>query len=141
MISNPIMEETEQFNIRLPKALLYDLEFISQHVKISRNDWIRLNLAKIIMDAKEEIIGKFEEKYVGGYLTDKEFKDFVGFNPTEGMKQLKDKKINDKKVGEQSFRNYVEKLAKGIEEKDSHFDRYMKKIINKVEKKRKKKKC
>ena len=136
------MEETEQFNIRLPKALLYDLEFISQNIKISRNDWIRLNLAKTIMRAKEEIIEKFEQKYIGGYLTDKEFKEFAGFNPTEGMKQLKEKKTNDKNLGEQNFKNYIEKFAKGAElaEKKPYFDRYIRGVINKVEKQREKNK-
>lgn len=88
------MESTEQFNIRLPKVLLYDLEFISQHINTNRNDWIRLNLAKIIMNAKEEIIGKFEEKYINGFLTDEEFKKLAGFNPTEGMKEIREKELS-----------------------------------------------
>jgi len=37
--------ETEQFNIRLNKALLYDLEFITQKYKIDKNDWLRTKLA------------------------------------------------------------------------------------------------
>ena len=41
------MENTEQFNIRLPKSLIYDLEYITQQLKVNRNEWIRLNLAKM----------------------------------------------------------------------------------------------
>lgn len=129
------MDETEQLNIRLPKALLYDLEYISQNIKIGRNDWIRSNLAKIIMQAKEVIIGKFEEKFVEGYLTEKEFKSLAGFNPTDGMKQLKEKKISDMKMGRLNFKNYVERVATSDDtaENKQYLDKYIKGVIKKVE--------
>jgi len=83
------MENTEQFNIRLPKSLIYDLEYITQQLKVNRNEWIRLNLAKMIKTDKEDIIWEFENKYIQGLLTDKEFKELVGFNPSEGVKELR----------------------------------------------------
>ncbi len=128
------MEDTEQFNIRLSKALLYDLEFISQHLKISRNDWIRLNLAKIIISTKEEIIAKFEEKYVNGLLTDKEFKELVGFGPTNGMKELREKTLRYKEEGGKKLREYVKRLANDLkdESKKIYFDKHMKKVIKKI---------
>ena len=135
------MDDTEQFNIRLPKALLYDLEFISQYIKINRNDWIRLNLAKIIMSTKEEIIAKFEEKYVNGLLTDKEFKELVGFGPTDGMKELREKTLRYKEEGGKKFKEYVEKLADDLkdESKKLYFDNNMKKVIKEINSERRRK--
>ncbi len=135
------MEDTEQFNIRLPKALLYDLEFVSQHVKINRNDWVRLNLAKIIMDTKGEIIGRFEKKYVDGFLTDEEFKKLAGFNPTEGMKEVRAKELGYKEKGKEEFRKYAQELARIFkdESKKIYFDGYLKKIIKKVDSEKKEK--
>lgn len=135
------MEDTEQLNIRLPKALLYDLEFISQHIKISRNDWIRLNLAKFIMDTKEEIISKFEDKYVNGFLTDKEFKELVGFSPSDGMKELREKTLMHKEEGERKLKEYVKKLADDLkdESKKIYFDKNMKKVIKNIDNERRRK--
>jgi hypothetical protein len=106
---------------------------------VNRNDWIRLNLAKLIKNTKEEIISNFEEKYVHGFLTDEEFKEIVGFSPSGGMKELKEKLLKDKKEGEKNFRKYADMLAKEFDgtEKKPYLDKYIEGVIKKVEKERK----
>jgi len=132
------MENTEQFNIRLPKSLIYDLEYISQQLKVNRNEWIRLNLAKIIKTNKEDIIGEFEKKYIQGLLTDKEFKELVGFNPSDGMKELKKHHLDKKKMGEENFREYVNNIIKDLDSSEKPYtDKYIDGIINKIEENRK----
>jgi len=132
------MENTEQFNIRLPKSLIYDLEYISQQLKVNRNEWIRLNLAKIIKNNKEEIIGEFEKKYVQGLLNDKEFKELVGFNPSEGMKELKNNHLDNKKKGKENFREYVNNIIRDLDSSEKPYtDKYIEGIISKIEGNRK----
>jgi hypothetical protein len=137
MLLNPIMTDTEQLNIRISKALIYDVEFISQHLKVNRNDWIKLNLAKLIMEAKEVIISEYEERYVNCFLTDEEFRKLTGFNPTQGMIELREKELRQKEQNEELMKANFLKMAKKLKKasKKIYFDKYLTGVVKKIEKK------
>ena len=42
-----MVEETTQINLRLSKALVYDMEYIAETLKINRNDWLKAKIADI----------------------------------------------------------------------------------------------
>jgi len=81
--------ETTQFNIRLAKSLLYDMEYVAQHYKISRTDWLKYRIANLVKEEKAKIIDDFERRYIGGMTTEEEFKSQTGINPTKEMKELR----------------------------------------------------
>jgi len=132
------MTDTEQLNIRISKALIYDVEFISQHLKVNRNDWIKLNLAKLIREAKAVIIDEYEQKYVNCFLTDKEFRQLTGFNPTQGMIELREKELRQKEQNEEVMKANFLKMAKKLKKasKQIYVDKYLKGVIKKIDKKR-----
>ena len=136
------MKDTEQFNIRLPKALLYDLEFISQRLKLNRNDWLRTKIAKLILQEKQDILEVYEQRYAHGFLSDEEFKNFTGISPTDGIKQLRDDISKNRKVYSKNFEKYASNVMNEFKAKKGlmHFDEYFKGIIKRVDAKRKKRK-
>jgi len=105
------MEETTQFNIRLAKSLLYDMEYVAQHYKISRTDWMKYRIAKLVREEKARIIDDFERRYIGGMTTEEEFKNQTGINPTEEMKELR------ARVSE-TPRKYILSILKDIEKRE-----------------------
>jgi hypothetical protein len=138
MIGFPIMKDTEQFNIRLPKILLYDIEFISQHMNVNRNDWLRAKIAELASLEKERIIETFEQKFISGMLSDKEFKEATGIHATEGMKELQEKLFNERKAFSIDPSAYLKAMAEQMKDKskDIYLDKHMRNVINKIDKKK-----
>ena len=136
------MKDTEQFNIRLPKALLYDLEFISQHLKLNRNDWLRTKIARLILQEKQDILEVYEQRYAHGFLSDEEFKNFTGISPTDGIKQLREDISQSHKIGSKNFEKYAGNVIEEFKAKKGlmYFDEYFKGILKQIDAKRKKKK-
>jgi hypothetical protein len=106
--------ETIQVNLRLPKRLVYDLEFISQHLNVNKSEWLKVKIAEMISQERFKIIENFDERYVKGYISDKEYKEETGINPTETLKEgrrLNEKiKSNDIK----GARNYLLELKNKV---------------------------
>lgn len=135
--------ETEQFNIRLNKALLYDIEFIAQKYNVDRYDWLRTKLAEMIMHEKEMLIGRINENYVQGHISDGEYEMSMGLKPTEG---LRDSRLETAKMRAAKLRADPEECRKLFEEhtlkaldtevkgKKLHYDKHMKKVMKKIEK-------
>jgi len=105
------MEETTQFNIRLAKSLLYDMEYVAQHYKISRTDWMKYRIASLVKEEKAKIIDDFERRFIGGMTTEEDFKSQTGINPTDEMKELR------AKVSE-TPRKYIMSILKDIEKRE-----------------------
>ena len=109
------MEETKtnttQFNIRLAKALLYDIEYVAQHYKISRTDWLKYRIANLVKQEKARIINDFERRYIGGMISQEEFKKETGIKPTDEMKELRSK-------ASQTPRKYIMSILKEIKERE-----------------------
>lgn len=91
MLLYAIMEDTAQLNIRLAKSLLYDMEFVAQHYKISKAEWLKYKIANLVKQEREEIIQDIERRFIGGMISEQEFKSSTGINPTEEMKELRAK--------------------------------------------------
>jgi|SRR3989344_1293300 len=77
---------TDQFNLRLSLSLLFDLEFISRATGISKNEWVRYNLAKTIHKEKEDLLGRIELDFVTGRKTEQEYREIVCIPPREDLK-------------------------------------------------------
>jgi len=104
--------ETTQFNIRLAKSLLYDMEYVAQHYKISRTDWLKYRIANLVREEKARIISDFERRFIGGMTTEEEFKKQTGINPTEEMKDLRSKVS-------QTTRKYIMSILKDIKKREN----------------------
>ena len=73
--------DTNQFNMRVSKSLLFDLEFISRATGLSKNDWVRYRLAEIIKSGKEDLLTVLEKDFIKGRKSAAEFKEIAGFFP------------------------------------------------------------
>ncbi len=112
MLLYPItMEETMQFNIRLPKDLVEDMEYIAKSLKISRNHWLRVKLAELISSEiqrqKEELIRNAADKFVRGIITEQEFEHRRGFKPTKEMIEIKKKIMKQQEILQKKSRLYA----------------------------------
>ena len=136
------MDETDQFNIRIPKALLYDLEFVSQNLKISKNDWVRYKIAEAVQKEKEIIINKAETRFTEGLASENEFKQLTGVYPSDGLKELSELRKKEKQMYAIRSKAAIQELALKVKDKSKeiYLDNYLKNVIKKVEKKRTKKK-
>ena len=104
------MEETTQFNIRLPESLIRDMEYIAQHLKMSRNDWLKYKISELIKNEKIKIMEIIERNFVYGRIDNEEFEKKMGYRPNPQLISLK------KKVSEAPQR-YFQDILKGIDGK------------------------
>jgi len=103
--------ETTQFNIRLAKSLLYDMEYVAQHYKISRTDWLKYRIADFVKEEKARIINNFEARFIGGMTTEEEFKNQTGIKPTDEMKKLR-ASVNE------APRKYIQSILEEIKKRE-----------------------
>jgi len=106
------MEETVQFNLRVSKALLADMDFIAAVSTINRNDWVKVALSELIADAKRKIIDYIENRFILGRMSEEEFIQKMGFKPTEDIKKLREKEFLFTRTGKLSVRKYLQEIAK-----------------------------
>jgi hypothetical protein len=136
--------ETEQFNIRLNKAMLYDLEFISQKYKVDKNDWLRTRLAEMIMQERTSIIDSENERYIQGYLTDNEYTMSTGLVPTAGLREMKTEllRLRFNASAEQRSKAFRENTLSALNldatGKKVFYDGHTKRVMKKVEKTKRK---
>ena len=103
-------QETAQFNIRLAKSLLYDMEYVAQHYKISRTDWLKYRIAKLVREEKARIINDFETRFIGGMISEEEFKKQTGIRPTDEMKEMRSSV-------RQAPRRYIQSILEDIKKR------------------------
>lgn len=82
-------EQTTQFNIRVSKQLVDDMDFIARHLNLGRNDWLKVRLAELIKQEKQAMIDEIQNHYVHGKIDSEEFKNLLGYNPIPGLKSLR----------------------------------------------------
>ncbi len=104
--------ETEQFNFRISKSLMYDLEFIARVLNIQKTEYVKMNLAKIIANEKENLLNKIENQYVRSWIDDKKFKELTGLDVPKHLIDAKQNYIKDKKT-------YLKSAKRGILEVSS----------------------
>jgi len=45
---------TEQLNIRMPKELIEDIEYISKILKVNKSEWIKIRISEIVYQEKQK---------------------------------------------------------------------------------------
>ncbi len=105
-----------QFNVRLPKKLVYDMEFIAQNLNISRNDWLKVKIAELISKEIEQtklsIMETAEGRFILGMITAEEFRQRMGLKPTKEMIKERERQILLSKKGKLSAKKYILDIAK-----------------------------
>jgi hypothetical protein len=109
------MEKTTQFNIRLPKTMVYDMEYIAEHLNISRNDWLKFKIAEMVLKEKLKIMNSFEERFVKGLISKDEFRKHMGFNPSPEIRKKLDDFSKEKEKIEFAQKKYFKELVKKVE--------------------------
>lgn len=97
--------DSSQYNIRMSKDLLYDLEWIAENLKINKNDWLRVRIAEIIRNEKRRLMIEIEDSYYRGSISDKEFKEKMGFAVPAEIRERKE-------IGLKATRRYIEDAKK-----------------------------
>ncbi|MFH1072674.1 MAG: hypothetical protein V1743_04560 [Nanoarchaeota archaeon] len=118
--------ETIQLNIRIAKELMFDLEFISQSYHLNKAEWLKVKMAEMIRQAKNDIIISTEQAYAEGKIDRKEFEKVLRYPPSEFLeirkRELLHEKIaeeNEKKLlGEQTFKYFQELIQKTKDEQE-----------------------
>ncbi len=108
------MEKTIQFNIRLDKKLVYDMEYIADYYRVQRNDWLKVKIAEMIAEEKLKIMETIEERFIQGRLTEIEFKEKMGFKPNKEMLELRKKVMGEEAKKLLPTQRYFMEAAKRI---------------------------
>ncbi len=108
------MAETTQVNIRLSTALIHDLEFVAQNLKVSKIEWLKVKIAGIISQEREQILEEIDHKYEHGRMEDSEYKELIGLAPSDTLKESRKHAIILKEKRVQNSKEYFQNIAKTI---------------------------
>ena len=108
MLSFNIMK-TQQFNIRLDKNLIYDMELICKILNVDRNAWIKTKLAEMIYEEKIKMISWIESEFLRGKISEKEYEKKLGIKVNDELREMK--RIHQK-YGKKAIIDMVERVGK-----------------------------
>ena len=91
--------ETEQFNIRMPKDLLQDLDIISNLLKVDKSDWVKTKLAEEVHEEKNKLLMELSTLYANGMISKTKIEQLVGKDIADEMEFIKKKAIESAKKG------------------------------------------
>ena len=91
--------ETEQFNIRLPKDLLQDLNVISSLLKVNKTEWVKTKLAEEVHEEKSKLLMELSTLYANGIVSKKEVEALVGKEIANEMEFVHEKAEESLKKG------------------------------------------
>ena len=83
--------ETEQFNIRLPKDLLQDLDIVSSLLKVNKSEWVKTKLAEEVHEEKNKLLMELSTLYAKGIVSKKEVGALVGKEIADEMEFVQKK--------------------------------------------------
>ena len=83
--------ETEQFNIRLPKDLLEDLDVISNLLKVNKSEWVKMKLAEEVHEEKNKLLMELSTSYANGIISKREVEALVGKDIADEMEFVQKK--------------------------------------------------
>ena len=83
--------ETEQFNIRLPKDLLEDLDVISSLLKVNKSEWVKTKLAEEVHEEKSKLLMELSTLYARGVVSKKGVEALVGKEIADEMGFVQEK--------------------------------------------------
>jgi len=81
--------ETEQFNIRMPKELLHDLDIISNLLKVNKSEWIKTKLAEEVHEEKNKLLMELSTLYAKGMINKNKVEQLVGKEIADEMESIK----------------------------------------------------
>ena len=81
--------ETEQFNIRMPKELLHDLDIISNLLKVNKSEWIKAKLAEEVHEEKNKLLMELSTLYAKGMINKNKVEQLVGKEIADEMESIK----------------------------------------------------
>jgi len=87
------------------------MEFVAQHYKIGKTEWLKYKIASLVKQEREKIIGDIERRFIGGMINEEQFKSSTGISPTKEMKELRSK-VTEKP------NKYIESILKDLEKRD-----------------------
>jgi metal-responsive CopG/Arc/MetJ family transcriptional regulator len=81
--------ETEQFNIRMPKDLVQDLDVISKLLKVNKSDWVKTKLAEEVHEEKNKLLMELSTLYANGMMSKDKIEQLVGKQIADEMESIK----------------------------------------------------
>jgi len=93
------MMETEQFNVRMSKELLHDLDVISRLLKVNKSEWVKTKLAEDVHKEKSKLLMELSTSYANGLIGKKEVETLVGKEVADEMNFIKKKSQESIKKG------------------------------------------
>lgn len=93
--------ETEQFNIRMPKDLMQDLDIVSRLLKVNKSEWMKTKLAEKVHEEKNRLMMSLSAQFASGAISRKHVESLVGKDIADEMEFVKGK-------AEESVRKGVE---------------------------------
>ncbi len=91
--------ETEQFNIRMPKDLVQDLDIISSLLKVNKSEWVKTKLAEEVHEEKNRLLMELSTLYAKGVISKTKIEQLVGKDIADEMEFIKKKAIESAKKG------------------------------------------
>lgn len=91
--------ETEQFNIRMPKDLVQDLDIISKLLKVNKSEWVKTKLAEEVHEEKNKLLMELSTLYSNGMIDKGKIERMVGKGIADEMEFIKKKAIESAKKG------------------------------------------
>ena len=93
--------ETEQFNIRMPKDLLEDLNIISKLLKVNKSEWMKTKLAEKVHEEKNKLLLDLSTQYANGMINKSQLAQMVG-------KEIADEMESIRAIAEKSIKHGME---------------------------------
>ena len=81
--------ETEQFNIRMPKDLVQDLDIISKLLKVNKSEWVKTKLAEEVHEEKNKLLMELSTLYANGMINKNKIEQLVGKDIADEMESIK----------------------------------------------------
>ena len=91
--------ETEQFNIRMPKDLVQDLDIISKLLKVNKSEWVKTKLAEEVHEEKNKLLMELSTLYANSMISKNKIEQLVGKDIADEMEFIKKKAIESAKKG------------------------------------------
>lgn len=101
--------ETEQFNIRMPKGLIRDLDIISKLLKVNKSEWVKTKLAEEVHEEKNKLLMELSTLYANGMISKEKIEKLAGKDIADEMEFIKKKAIESAKRGVEIGRKFRKK--------------------------------
>ena len=84
-----IFMETEQFNIRMSKDLVNDLDMISRLLNVNKSEWVKTKLAEDVNEETNKLLMELSTLYAKGMINKKKVEQLVGKEIADEMESIK----------------------------------------------------